>query len=204
MTREVTGSPYYCSMQPDVTLPAAGPVDALKLLFGQDETPGIVSVSATRDGHARVWRRVPDEVAGGAEHGGPSRVVLEEERFPSWIFLADASVLAPLKPEKMERDQLLTGRPELPPGGLAVVDLEGAGVYRHLVLTNRMSDVESRVLAAYRKRGGGVPARGISDLRGVAYSRPLVEQYLSVTGRTYFKGMLYPDVRRMQFDLETT
>jgi DNA polymerase I len=185
-------------MQTDVTLPGAGPVDALKLLFGQDETPGIVSVSATRDGRARVWRRVP------GEDGEPSRVVLEEDQFPSWIFLADASVLAPLKPEKLERSVLMTGRPELPPSGIAVVDLEGAGVYRHLVLTNRMSDVEARVLAAYRKRGGGVPARGISELRGVAYSRPLVEQYLSVTGRTYFKGMLYPDVRRMQFDLETT
>ena len=185
-------------MQSDVTLPAAGPVNALKLLFGQDETPGIVSVSATRDGRARVWRRVP------GPDGQPSRVVLEEDQFPSWLFLADASVLAPLKPEPMDRRQLLTGRPELPPGGLAVVDLEGAGIYRHLVLTNRMADVEARVLVAYRKRGGGVPARGISELRGVAYARPLVEQYLSVTGRTYFKGMVYPDVRRMQFDLETT
>ena len=188
-------------MQSDVTLPDAGPADALKLLFGQDETPGIVSVSATRDGRARVWRRVP---APGSDPGAGSRVVQEEDTFPGWIFLADASVLAPLKPEMLDRRLLLAGRPELPPGGLAVVNLEGPGVYRHLVLTSRMADVESRVLAAYRKRGGGVPARGISELRGVAYARPLVEQYLSVTGRTYFKGMTYADVRRMQFDLETT
>ncbi|MCC7371174.1 MAG: ribonuclease H-like domain-containing protein [Chloroflexi bacterium] len=186
---------------PAVAAPSAAgrpAVDARTLLFGQDETPGIVSVSASRDGRARVWRRLP------APDGSGSRVVLEEDTFPSWLFLADASVLAPLKPEKLDRSVLLAGHPALPPSGLAVVDLEGGGVYRHLVLTARMADVESCVLAAYRKRNGSVPARGISDLRGVAYSRPLVEQYLAVTGRTYFKGMAYADVRRLQFDLETT
>ncbi|MGE3913130.1 MAG: DNA polymerase domain-containing protein [Chloroflexota bacterium] len=176
---------------------ASAVVDARRLLFGRDETPGIVSVSAARDGRARVWRRLP------SVDGKPGQVVLEEDRFTSWLFLADASVLAPLKPEPVDRRLLLDGRPEIP-SGLGVVDLEGPGIYRHLVLTTRMADVESRVLAAYRKRGGGVPARGLSELRGVAYARPLVEQYLAVTGRTYFKDMLYGDIRRMQFDLETT
>jgi DNA polymerase elongation subunit (family B) len=36
------------------------------------------------------------------------------------------------------------------------------------------------------------------------YARPLVEQYLAITGRTYFKGMTFDGVRRLQFDLETT
>jgi DNA polymerase, archaea type len=190
--------PQPADTSPAAASPAPASIDARQLLFGHDPLPGIVSVSASRDGRARVWRRLPGQV----EPLG--QVVLEEDRFPGWLFLADASVLAPLKPEPMDRRLLLAGRPELPPSGVGVVDLEGSGVYRHLVLTSRLADVESVVLAAYRKRGGGVPARGISDLRGVAYVRPLVEQYLAITGRTYFKGMAYADVRRMQFDLETT
>jgi hypothetical protein len=172
-------------------------VDARRLLFGRDDTPGIVSVSAHRDGRARVWRRIADQ------DGGPDRVVLEEDRFPSWLLLADASVLAPLKPATLDRKELEAGVPEVP-SGLAVVELEGAGIYRYLVLTSRMAEVEASVLAAYRKRGGGVPPRGINDLRGVAYARPLVEQYLAITGRTYFKGMTFEQAHRLQFDLETT
>jgi DNA polymerase, archaea type len=172
-------------------------VDARRLLFGRDDTPGIVSVSAGRDGRARAWRRIP-----GAK-GSPDQVVLEEQRFPSWLFLADSSILAPLKPERLDRGDLLAAMPEVP-SGLAVVDLQGGGVYRHLVLTTRMAEVEATVLAAYRKRGGGAPARGLSDLRGVVYARPLVEQYLAVSGRTYFKGLTFGQVRRLQFDLETT
>ena len=172
-------------------------VDARRLLFGSDDTPGIVSVGAGRDGRARVWRRLPDPDT------GEDRVVLEEDRFPSWLLLADASVLGPLKPEPLDRRVLLDGRPQIP-SGVAIVELQGAGVYRHLVLATRMAEVESTILAAYRKRGGGAPARGLGDLRGVVYSRPLVEQYLAISGRTYFKGMTFAQVRRLQFDLETT
>jgi DNA polymerase elongation subunit (family B) len=175
----------------------SGAIDARRLLFGRDETPSIVSVSAGRNGHARVWRRLADA------DGGPSQVALEEDRFPGWLFLADASVLGSLKPERLDRRALLAGVPEIP-SGLAVVDLEGPGVYRHLVLTTRMPEVEARILEAYRKRGGGAPARGLTDLRGVVYARPLVEQYLAISGRTYFKGMTFDQVRRLQFDLETT
>jgi DNA polymerase elongation subunit (family B) len=188
---------YHSRMQTDLISPADAAVDARRLLFGRDPTPGIVSVSAGRDGRARVWRRVHDPA------GGPARVVLEEDRFPSWLFLADASVLAPLKPERLDRRALLAGVPDVP-DGLAVVDLEGPGLYRHLVLTTRPAEVEARVIAAYRKRGGGAPTRGLADLRGVAYTRPLVEQYLAISGRTYFKGMTFDQVRRLQFDLETT
>src|SRR5207237_1298993 len=33
---------------------------------------------------------------------------------------------------------------------------------------------------------------------------PPDEQYLVATGRTYFRGLAFDDLRRMQFDLETT
>jgi len=192
-------------LQPDLTpsvADAAGAaaesaVDARRLLFGRDDTPGIVSVSAGRDGRARIWRRLPDP------DGGTSHVVLEEARFPSWLFLADASVLSALKPERLDARELAGGIPEVP-SGLAVVDLQGGGIYRHLVLSTRMAEVEATVLAAYRKRSGGAATRGLADLRGVAYPRPATEQYLTITGRTYFKGLAFDGVRRLQFDLETT
>jgi DNA polymerase I len=189
--------------------PSPSVLDARLLLFGRDPTPGIVSVSAGRDGRATIWRRVaaaPLSRSAG-EGTANSQIVVEEERFPSWLFLADASILDPLKPGRISRreflDSLDGGMPEVP-SGTVVVDLEGAGVYRHLVLTTRMPEVEARTIAAYRKRSGGSATRGLSDLRGVAYARPLVEQYLAIGGRTYFKDMAYDDVRRLQFDLETT
>jgi DNA polymerase elongation subunit (family B) len=197
-------------MQSDLdTAPSASVLDARLLLFGRDPTPGIVSVSAGRDGRATIWRRVQTAPLSrkAGEGLGEGAVVVEEDRFPSWLFLADASILAPLKPEHISRSEFLAGLarglPELP-AAVTVVDLEGAGVYRYLVLTTRMADVEARTIAAYRKRSGGSATRGLTDLRGVAYARPLVEQYLAISGRTYFKGMAYDDLRRLQFDLETT
>ena len=200
-------------MQTDLaSMPTADPLDARLLLFGRDPTPGIVRQPG-RDGRATVWRRVTDaplsrsagvtRVLGEGASGATSRIVVEEDRFPSWLYLADASILDPLKPERLSRREVLDGIPDVP-SGLAVVELEGPGVYRYLVLTTRPAEVEARALAAYRKRGGGTAPRGLTDLRGVAYARPLVEQYLAITGRTYFKGMAYDDLRRLQFDLETT
>lgn len=208
-------------MQSDLDMaPSASALDARLLLFGRDPTEGIVSVSASRDGRATVWRRVLSDVedpsvppglplarAAGERLREGARIVAEEDHFPGWLFLADASILAPLKPQHISRSELLAGLerglPELP-APVTIVDLEGAGVYRYLVLTTRMADVEARTIAAYRKRSGGSATRGLTDLRGVAYARPLVEQYLAISGRTYFKGMVYDDLRRLQFDLETT
>ncbi|MDQ3339532.1 MAG: ribonuclease H-like domain-containing protein [Myxococcota bacterium] len=48
------------------------------------------------------------------------------------------------------------------------------------------------------------------DMRALGFSRdealvlPPEEQYLVASGRTYFRGMRFDDVRRMQIDLETT
>jgi DNA polymerase, archaea type len=181
--------------------PAPEIIDARALLFGRDPTPGIVSVAVGRDGRARVWRRVRD----GAD-GEASRVVLEEDRFVAWFYLMDPEPLDGLKPERLDVRALLDGppAPDAIPNGLAVARLDGPGAYGHLVLTTRLAEVEARLLAKYRKQVGSAQARGLADLKGDVYARPLVEQYLAITGRTYFKGMAYEHVRRMQFDLETT
>ena len=83
-----------------------------ELLYGRDDTPGIVSVSAGRDGRARLWRRV-----GGA-------TVCEEARFPNWALLADASLLDGLPTERFGAGDL-DAAAALPAGRVGLVHLEG-------------------------------------------------------------------------------
>ncbi|MBA2451237.1 MAG: ribonuclease H-like domain-containing protein, partial [Chloroflexi bacterium] len=163
--------------------------DPAALLFGRDPTPGIVSVSAGRNGLARVWRR------------DGRALVYEEVRFPNWFFLTDLEVLDGQESERIDPAALREGVPRLE-SGLGLVELEGQGVYRYLALTTRLAEVEGRIVAVRRRRGEQV--RTVGDLRGSVYSRSPAEQYLALTGRTYFKGMAFDDPRRMQFDLETT
>ena len=175
--------------------PAATAAEALRpdpavLLCGRDDTPGIVSVSASRTGAARVWRRVGDET------------VCESVRFPNWFYLAEPELLEGLDPEPVDVATLRAGIPELS-SNVGLVQLEGAGPYRHLVLTTNLYDVERRIMANAATGGRG-PGRGLGDLRGATYVRSPVEQYLALSGRTYYKGMTFADLRRMQFDLETT
>jgi DNA polymerase I len=160
------------------------------LLYGRDPTPGIVSVAAGRDGRVWVWRRVD---------GG---VVCEEDRFPNWFLLADRSLLAAQPCVELLPGELDAAR-QLRPGEVGLVELRGDLHYRYLVLGYGLAAVEQAVVAAYHARTGE-QARGLYDLRDVVYARSPVEQYLIGTGRTYYKGLGYHDLRRLQFDLETT
>src|SRR5438105_11239764 len=105
------------------------PINAQDLLFGRDETPGIVSVLADRFGHARVWRRTDDGV------------VYEEDSFANWLLLSRREVLDGLQAEDLPRSALET-RPLLPSSGVGVVTLEGPNPFRYLVLTNDLGRVE--------------------------------------------------------------
>ncbi|MFN8525347.1 MAG: DNA polymerase domain-containing protein [Chloroflexota bacterium] len=172
-------------------------VDPAVLLFGSDDTPGIVSVSAGRDGIARVWRRVG------------SQVKQDTARFPNWFFLADKGLLDGLNPAALTRDDIATASGDVP-GGLGIIELGGSGPFKWVVLTNRWADVEAHVLNRVGQRPTArTPGRlsnrsSLSALDGLTYARTPAEQYLSITGRTYFKGMAFDDTHRLQFDLETT
>lgn len=54
-------------------------------LFGSDPTAGIVSVSATCGGDARVWRREAD-----------GSTAVERRRFSPWLLVSDADILGGL------------------------------------------------------------------------------------------------------------
>jgi DNA polymerase, archaea type len=158
-----------------------------RLLFGQDPTPGIVSVVADRRGRATVWRRVD------------GRVVVEQERFPNWFFLTERTLLEGLEYE----DVALPVQPGQALPKLGLVTLAGDQPFKHLVLSEQLEEVEPALVASYNRQTGS-KAGGLSAIREWVYWRPAVEQYLTWSGRTYFKGLRYDDLHRLQFDLETT
>ncbi len=155
-------------------------------LWGWDPTPGIVSVWAEPDGRAIVWRRI-------AETGA---LVREEERFRPWILLDRV-------------DDLRHLGPRLGPEGASGADvwyheLEGDGALRFRVSAEHGGALASAVLQGASRRLG----RRVPHLRELGAESVLVlppeEQYLVATGRTYFRGLAFDQLHRLQFDLETT
>src|SRR5207248_1198094 len=110
--------------------------------------------------------------------------------------------------EHLQASTLCTDRRSLNwEGGLTVVHLDGADsaddAYRYLVLTDQLEEVQTAIVEAVNTGDGG-DAPALEDLRGLVLTVPPIEQYLLFSGRTYFKGMQYGDLQRLQFDLETT
>lgn len=152
-------------------------------LWGWDPTPGIVSVWAEADGQATVWRR-----DGGA-------LVMEEARFRPWLLLESLDDLRHLGPDLGAEG---TSAP------FRVRELEGPGELRFLV-----SAPDGRALAAAVLRGASRRlGRRVGHLRELGAASvlalPSEEQYLTATGRTYFRDLAYDGLHRLQFDLETT
>ena len=155
-------------------------------LSGWDSTRGIVSVWAQGDGRATVWRRVPET----------GELVLEEARFRPWLLLDRLDDLRHLGAQL---------RPEGEPGALVTYrELDGPGELRYLVSADDVRTVTSAVLRGATRRLG----RYIGHLRELGQEAVLAlppeEQYLVATGRTYFRDLLFDQLHRMQFDLETT
>ena len=157
-------------------------------LHGWDRTPGIVSVWAESDGRALVWRRDPQTRA----------LTREAERFRPWLLtssLADLRHLgARLEPE----------HDGATPGSITYEELAGDGQLRYVVRGPDSRLLRAEILRGARQRLG----RPVTQFRELFAEAPLAltpeEQYLVATGRTYFQGLDFDDVARLQFDLETT
>jgi DNA polymerase I len=155
-------------------------------LWGWDPTPGIVSVWAEADGRAVVWRRI----------AGTGELVREVERYRPWILLDRLDDLRHLG------DRLG------PEGSLGAPvwhrELEGPGALRFLVSAEDGAALAGAVLHGASRRLGQRMGR-LRDLGSASVlALPPEEQYLLATGRTYFGGLAFDDLRRLQFDLETT
>ena len=158
-------------------------------LWGWDPTPGIVSVWAEPGGRATVWRRDP----------ATGELVREVERFRPWMLLDRIDDLRHLG-SGLGADAEGTARiryRELDGAGA------GAGALRFLVSADDARALSGAVLAGAAIRLGR-PVRHVAELGDGVLSLPPEEQYLVTTGRTYFRGLSFDHLRRLQLDLETT
>jgi DNA polymerase, archaea type len=157
-------------------------------LWGWDSTPGIVSVWAEADGRAVVWRRLP----------GALTLVREEARFRPWLLLDRLDDLEHLGA------RLVPEGDHAPAQAVTWRELDGTGELRFLVHAEDGRALASFVLQGASRRLG----RGVQTLRELGQAAVLAlppeEQYLVASGRTYFRDLAFDDLRRLQFDLETT
>ncbi|MEO7996241.1 MAG: DNA polymerase domain-containing protein [Gemmatimonadaceae bacterium] len=155
-------------------------------LWGWDSTPGIVSVWAEGNGKATVWRR---ETSTGL-------LIREEANFRPWMLLSDLSTLTHLGAD--------LGREEDAATPFRYRELTGDGALRFVVSAPTSERLTNAVLQGASQLQGST-IRHIRDLDGDTY---LIlapeEQYLVATGRNYFRELSFDQLRRMQFDLETT
>jgi DNA polymerase, archaea type len=155
-------------------------------LWGWDATPGIVSVWADGSGRATIWRRVD------------GNLVRETDRFRPWLLLDRLDDLAHLgdrlQPEHAQEVEGATVRYR---------ELHGDGALRYLVSSHDARTLKSAVLNGANARLGG----RLTTLRELGQesvlSLPPDEQYLVSSGRNYFRGLAFDELRRLQFDLET-
>ena len=157
-------------------------------LWGWDLTPGIVSIWAEGNGRATVWRRV---------HG---KLIRETERFRPWLLLDRLDDLRHLGDRL--RPEGAAGEEDAP-GAVWFRELNGDGELRFLV-----SAADGRMLKAAVLQGANerLHAR-LTSLRELGQESVLAlppdEQYLVSSGRNYFRGLSFDELRRLQFDLET-
>src|ERR1700693_3209869 len=154
-------------------------------LSGWDPTPGIVSVWAENDGRAFVWQRTAETNA----------LVKEEVRFRPWLLLDRLDDLRHL------------GVQFGPEGSNAMVtyrELDCPGALRYLVSSDDGKTLVAAVLAGATRRLGRRVNRLQELGKSAVFALPPEEQYLVATGRTYFRDLSFNQLRRMQFDLETT
>jgi DNA polymerase, archaea type len=157
-------------------------------LWGWDPTPGIVSVWAEPDGRAFVWRRIP----------ATGQLVRDDVRFRPWLLVASLDDLAHLGA------RLVPERDGAAPNRITYRELAGPGALRYLVRAGDLPTLTTAILTGAARRLGR-PLGHLRDLPdGEILVLPPEEQYLVASGRTYFRGLLFDDLRRLQVDLETT
>lgn len=142
---------------------------------------------AEDDGRAFVWRRIPETGA----------LVREDARFRPWLLLRRLDDLAHL------------GAKLAPDGTVGALvtwrELSGSGELRYLISASDLRTLTSAVLHGASQRLG----RQIMHIKELDDTDELLalqpdEQYLVSSGRVYFRDLSFDQVRRLQFDLETT
>jgi DNA polymerase, archaea type len=156
-------------------------------VFGHDPKPGIVSVHADRYGGVIIWRR---------QQG---RLIVERERFRPWVYARHLHDFEQTRLEQYSFDD--PNAPFFVIDGAATRTL-GPRDYRYLITARDGRNLEQTILRGAILRTGETVS-SLNDLPDY-YTVGRVEQYLMQSGRTYFHGLHFSDLRRLQFDLETS
>jgi DNA polymerase I len=155
-------------------------------VWGWDPTPGIVSVWAEDDGRAHIWRRDADS----------GRLIREDAAFRPWLLTDRLDDLQHLGAQ-LAADGAVNAR-------VTYRELAGPGELRYLISAERFRTITSALFAGAARRLGR-PVNHIRDLeQDTVLALPADEQYLVATGRVYFRDFSFDQLRRLQFDLETT
>jgi DNA polymerase elongation subunit (family B) len=133
-----------------------------------------------------VWRRI-------AETG---ELVRERERYRPWMLLDRLDDLlhlgARLAPA-VSAEALVSYR-----------ELDGPGELRYLASADDGRALTAAILEGATRRLGRHVSRPQELGKDTVLALTPEEQYLVATGRTYFRNLSFNQLRRMQFDLETT
>lgn len=142
---------------------------------------------ADASGQATVWSRP----GGGA-------LLTHTERFRPWALLASTDDLdaAGVHYTADDGDPVATG--------VRIRELSGPGELRILASADRFAQLESAVCRGASRRLQRRITRIAQLPRETRHVLPPEEQYLVATGRTYFRDLTFAQLRRLQFDLETT
>jgi len=149
-------------------------MDVKEILYGKDDTSNIVSLYANRKGSVTIWQR------------DNSIVNVETRAFWNWFILTDDALLNGIDNKKYK-----------------LKELKGSHPFRWAVCTKQYANLEKAVVRNYNTQHN-TSYHSFYDLPNSAVIHfPATEQYLIGSGRTYFKGMEWGDLHRLQFDLET-
>lgn len=177
-------------MQQPVSPPSGAQLSASpdEWVFGWDSLPGIVSIWASREGRALVWRRENEQV------------LCVRDSFRPWLFATTLADLVHLRPPVPPAP--LDARQDTSLVSYHVLDgIEGS--YRYLLSARNGRFLERELLKGASLRLGQ-QIKNLGELSTTYYQVGPVEQYLMQTGRVYFLGLAFEDLHRLQFDLETT
>ena len=151
-------------------------------LFGWDTTPGIVSVWEERSGKALVWRRAED------------KIILEQNVYRPWLYAAHLEDVSSLGATLRQDDDTASFSYQR--------FRDSTNSLQYLLSAKDGRALEQLLLSNASRRLG----KEITTLNSLDdyYQVAPVEQYLMQTGRVYFHDLKFSDLRRLQFDLETT
>ncbi len=146
-----------------------------ELLYGHNPLEQVVAAHQLNDTTIRVYRRTN------------GKITHEDAEFFPFFFLSS--------------DRFLEGYPNK----VWLKHLAGNNYYQYLAAFPRWSEMWEAVRHVMREYNAASPQRveSYTNAEVLVLKSDPVSQYLMQSGTTYFKGMAYDDVYRLQLDIET-